>query len=156
LAGSTYNVYARWATHPNRATNAKHIINHNGGSAEVIVDQQQNGDQWNLLGQYDFVAGTSGNVVLTSEGANQYVIADAIGWDSDGILEHGSGTDPEIVIDDVDASYLGTWDSGTGGSYNSTQHWYFAPILDAGASVSESVGATMQSGGINSNHSCGT
>ena len=156
LAGSTYNVYARWATHPNRATNAKHIINYNGGSAEVIVDQQQNGDQWNLLGQYDFAAGTSGNVVLTSDGANQYVIADAIGWDSDGNLEHGSGTDPEIVIDDVDASYQGTWDSGEGGSYNSSQHWYFAPILAADVAVTDSVGAVMASGGLNSNHACGT
>ena len=156
MAGSTYNVYARWATHPNRATNAKHIINYNGGSAEVIVDQQQNGDQWNLLGQYDFAAGTSGNVVLTSDGANQYVIADAIGLDSDGNLEHGSGTDPEIVIDDVDASYQGTWDSGEGGSYNSSQHWYFAPILAADVAVTDSVGAVMASGGLNSNHACGT
>ena len=155
LASGTYNVYARWATHPNRATNAKHIINYKGGSAEVIVDQQQNGDQWNLLGQYEFAAGTSGNVVLTSEGANEYIIADAIGWDSDGDLVHGSGTDPEIVVDDASASYQGTWDSGTGG-YNSTVHWYFAPILDASVAVIDSVGAVMASGGLNSNHACGT
>jgi len=155
LAGGTYNVYARWTTHQNRATNAKHIINYDGESAEVIVNQEQNGDQWNLLGTYTFAAGTSGNVVLTSDGANEYIIADAIGWDSDGDLVHGSGTDPEIVVDDPDASYVGSWTSGTGG-YNETVHWHFAPSYDATASVTESVGATMQSGGINSNHSCGT
>ena len=40
------------ATHPNRATNAKYLINHDGGQAEVIVNQEQNGGRWNLLGTY--------------------------------------------------------------------------------------------------------
>ena len=155
LAGGIYNVYARWTTHQNRATNAKYIINYNGGSEDIIVNQEQDGDQWNLLGTYTFAAGTSGNVVLTSDGANQYIIADAIGWDSDGDLVHGSGTDPEVVVDDADATYQATWTSGEVG-YNDTVHWYFAPFYDATASVTESVGGTMQSGGLNSNHSCGT
>jgi hypothetical protein len=73
-----YNVYAWWTTHPNRATNAKYIINHDEGAPdEVIVNQEVDGSQWNLLGQYYF-DGTDDSVVLTSEGANEYIIADAI------------------------------------------------------------------------------
>jgi hypothetical protein len=134
--------------HSNRATNSKYIINHDGGSAEVIKNQEQNGSQWNLLGRYDF-DGTDDYVVLTSDGANDHVMADAVGWDSD-----FDGT-PDIIVDDADATYQGTWGSGSGW-YNSTQHWYYAPVLDVNASVIESVGATMASGGLNSNHSCGT
>jgi hypothetical protein len=41
------------------------------------VNQEINGGQWNLLGTFPFIAGTSGHVVL-SDDANDYVIADAI------------------------------------------------------------------------------
>jgi hypothetical protein len=149
----TYDVYAWWTAHDNRATNAKYIINHDGGSAEVTKDQEQNGGQWNLLGQYDF-DGTDDYVVLTSDGANEYIMADAVGWDSD--LD---GT-PDIIVDDADAgaTFQGTWTQGTSNPnlYGTSERYYYAPTLDANASVSESVGATMQSGGLSSNHSCGT
>jgi hypothetical protein len=75
-AGS-YKVYAWWTTYTNRATNAPYTIYYNGGSQEVRVNQQTNGGQWNLLGTYDFAAGTSGYVVL-SDDADGIVIADAI------------------------------------------------------------------------------
>jgi hypothetical protein len=148
LAGGTYNVYAWWTAHTNRATNTKYVINYDGGSVEVTTNQEQNGDQWNLLGQYDFAAGTSGNVVLTSDGANEYIMADAVRW-------YRTDDGDEVIVDDADATYQGTWTSAAVG-YNSTQHYYYAPIWDASASVSESVGGVMSSGGLSSNHSCGT
>jgi hypothetical protein len=77
VAGASYNVYAWWKASPNRATDSPYTIYYDGGSATVDVDQEVNGNQWNLLGTYPFVAGTSGYVVL-SDDANQYVIADAI------------------------------------------------------------------------------
>ena len=75
-----YNVYAWWRSHPNRASNVKYTIYYDGGSETVEISQKVNGRKWNLLGTYDFVAGTSGYVVL-SDDANGYVIADAIKWE---------------------------------------------------------------------------
>ena len=76
-AAASYDVYAWWKAEPNRASDAKYTIFYDGGSDTVIVNQEQNGSQWNYLGTYPFVAGTSGYVVL-SDDANEYVIADAV------------------------------------------------------------------------------
>ena len=75
-ASGTYNVYARWTAHPNRATDAKYTVNHAGGASTVTANQEANSGSWNLLGTYTFNAG-SATVTLTDQ-ANGYVIADAI------------------------------------------------------------------------------
>jgi hypothetical protein len=72
-----YRVYAWWNAWSNRATDAPYTINYDGGSETIDVNQEVNGGQWNLLGTYPFVAGTSGSVVL-NDNANEIVIADAI------------------------------------------------------------------------------
>jgi hypothetical protein len=79
VAGASYGVYAWWVASPNGATNAPYTIYYDGGSVTVRVDQGKDGNQWNLLGTYPFVAGTSGSVVL-SDDADSYVIADAVGF----------------------------------------------------------------------------
>jgi uncharacterized delta-60 repeat protein len=76
---NSYRVYARWVAGANRAMNAPYTINYDGGSAEVSVNQQGHGDQWNYLGTYPFAEGVSGSVEL-SDGADGFVIADAIKW----------------------------------------------------------------------------
>jgi nitrate reductase cytochrome c-type subunit len=80
-AADTYNVRAWWKASPNRATDSPYTIHYDGGSATVDVNQEINGNQWNLLGSYPFAAGTSGYVVL-SDDADQYVIADAVKFDN--------------------------------------------------------------------------
>jgi hypothetical protein len=74
-----YNVYAWWASHSNRATDAPFTIKYGDGTDEDTVDMNQeiNGSQWVLLGTYYFEAGTACSVVLSADG-NEYVIADAI------------------------------------------------------------------------------
>jgi hypothetical protein len=72
-----YKVYAWWTPNSNRATDAPYTINYNGGSDTVDVNQEINGNQWNYLGTYNFVAGTTGTVILTND-ANEYVMADAV------------------------------------------------------------------------------
>src|SRR5690606_20851498 len=74
----TYEVFARWVTHANRATNARHDIIHKGGTTSVTRNQQQNNGVWVSLGTYEFDAGTAGAVVVRNDGANGYVIADAV------------------------------------------------------------------------------
>jgi RHS repeat-associated protein len=75
-SSGTYNVYARWTAHPNRATDAKYTVNHAGGASLVTANQEANSGTWNLLGTYTFNAG-SATVSLTDQ-ANGYVIADAV------------------------------------------------------------------------------
>jgi len=74
-----YEVHAWWVAGTNRSSVAPFIINHSGGADTLLVNQQQNGNQWNYLNNYTFQAGTSGNVTLTNEAPGGYVvIADAI------------------------------------------------------------------------------
>jgi len=75
-----YRVYARWTAHPNRATNARYTITHDGGETPVTVNQQQNTAPWNLLGTFRLVPGAGHRVSLTDQ-ADGYVIADAVRFD---------------------------------------------------------------------------
>ena len=70
-----YDVYARWTSHANRASNAKYTVLHSGGATDVTVDQRQNGGQWVLLGS--FTLDGNSQVTLTDEG-DGYVVADGI------------------------------------------------------------------------------
>jgi hypothetical protein len=74
-----YSVYAWWSADTDRATDAEYTINYNGVPLSVTRDQQQNGGQWNFLGTFSFLAGTSGSVEL-GEAASGKAIADAIKW----------------------------------------------------------------------------
>ncbi len=78
VAGN-YAVYTRYPAGTNRATNTPVDINSNGATTTVTVDQQ-NSDNiwWKYLGTYNFAAGTTGNVTIRNDGANGYVMADAV------------------------------------------------------------------------------
>jgi hypothetical protein len=76
-----YEVFAWWTAGSNRATAAPYIIDHNGGSTVVHVDQTKNGGRWVSLGTYRFGAANPKNHSIrlscwTSSG--QYVIGDAV------------------------------------------------------------------------------
>jgi hypothetical protein len=72
-----YDVYLRWTALSNRASNVPVTVNHDGGQANHILNQQSNGSRWNLLGSYTFSAGT-GSVVVSNASTDGYVIADAV------------------------------------------------------------------------------
>lgn len=74
----TYEVFARWVAHTNRATNARYDILHSGGTATVRKNQRENNGVWVSLGSYTFAAGTAGAVVVRNDGTDGYVIADAV------------------------------------------------------------------------------
>jgi hypothetical protein len=115
LSGS-YQVYLRWNSSTSRATNAPVDIIHQNGTNTILVNQTTNGGKWNLLGTYQFSAGTAGGVTLRNDGTTSHVIADAVlfasnfaldpqfsglPWrDADGdavcdYLEFLNGTDPQ-------------------------------------------------------------
>ena len=76
LAGSgQYRVFAKWTANPNRATNAPYTVRHSAGESTILINQQQNGGQWQLLGTYALDANSR---VTLSDAANGYVIADAV------------------------------------------------------------------------------
>jgi lysophospholipase L1-like esterase len=77
VSGS-YQVFLRWTSNANRATNVPVDVIRAGGTTTVTVNQQLNGGQWNLLGTYTFNAGTSGGVRIRTTSTNGYVIADAV------------------------------------------------------------------------------
>jgi N-acetylmuramoyl-L-alanine amidase len=72
-----YEVFARWSSGPNRATNANYQITSNAAPANVGVNQKSNGGAWQSLGNFDFQAGKSQSVVLNDK-ADGVVVADAI------------------------------------------------------------------------------
>jgi hypothetical protein len=156
----TYNVYAWWHAHSNRATNAPYTINHSSGFETIPVNQEENGGQWNQLGTgtYIFVAGNC--VVLSNEGADEYVIADAIGFDSDGIFN----PDPEIVIDNNNPSVTyspGAWPSYSGNPqiYGADAQYYAKQegvSMDRNATLQESVGGRIDlaGAGVSQNGVC--
>jgi hypothetical protein len=77
-----YKVSVWWTQHANRATNTPITVYHAGGSTPYTVNQETNGGQWNELpGTFTFAAGSNtatGSVLITNEGANEYVVVDAV------------------------------------------------------------------------------
>jgi hypothetical protein len=76
-----YNVYMRWTSGTNRASNADIHINTPAVQCECLINQRTNGGAWYLLGRYYFGAGYStsnGSVSIFATGANGYVVADAV------------------------------------------------------------------------------
>jgi hyaluronate lyase len=71
-------VYAYWSAYTNLATNIPVDIQSSTGTTTVTVNEQQNGEQWNLLGKSPFTAGTAGTVTIRNNGTNGYVVADAV------------------------------------------------------------------------------
>lgn len=75
----TYQIRIAYTTNPNRATNATVTIHHQGGSKTIKVNQRKaKASSLLTLGVFPFEKGTHGKVVLSDEGADGYVIADAV------------------------------------------------------------------------------
>ncbi|MFC4075642.1 DNRLRE domain-containing protein [Salinithrix halophila] len=72
-----YDVYVKYLSHTDRATNAPYTVQYDGGTDIQKVNQKENGSQWVKLGTYGFRAGKRGKITL-SDDANGTVVADAI------------------------------------------------------------------------------
>jgi beta-glucanase (GH16 family) len=74
-----YDVFMRWTSETNHATNAPVDIDYNGGTNTVYVNQQiSDGVWWVYLGTYNFTAGANNSVLVRDDGASGQVIANAI------------------------------------------------------------------------------
>jgi hypothetical protein len=60
-----YQIYEWHPQGDKRATDSPHVIQHQGGTQTIPVNQTKNGGQWNFIGSYPLAAGTNGNVKIT-------------------------------------------------------------------------------------------
>ena len=72
----SYLVYVWWMFPPNRSTAAQYTVVHAGGTFTTTRNQQSGGGQWQLLGTFQFNAGTGGRVQVSD--VNGQVAADAV------------------------------------------------------------------------------
>jgi hypothetical protein len=82
-AAGSYEVFARWTSGPNRASNAPYTVTHAGGTTTVPANQTVNGGVWRSLGTFRFEPGRDHGVTL-SDNANGVVVADGVRWLSSG------------------------------------------------------------------------
>ena len=72
-----YKVYGWWPAMKNAASNVPVKIFAANGTIELKIDQQNTGDDWQLLGTYSFNAGQNNLVEISNTNANGIVIGDA-------------------------------------------------------------------------------
>jgi lipoprotein-anchoring transpeptidase ErfK/SrfK len=74
-----YEVFARWTSGPDRASNALYWVSSESGTQAVTQNQQANGGSWQSLGSFAFAPGKHEGVTL-SDRADGVVVADAVRW----------------------------------------------------------------------------
>ncbi len=78
-ASGNYSVFEWHSVGGNRTTDARIEVTHSGGTHAVTINQQLNGGQWNLLGTFNFAAGSAGYVRIKDYfTTGSVVIADAV------------------------------------------------------------------------------
>jgi hypothetical protein len=119
VSGS-YNVSMWWTAWSSRSMQIPVAIQSSSGTAAVYVNQQLNGGMWNGIGTYNFVAGNSYKVTITSQPDPTSTSADAVRFVY-------AGNTPDIIVDNKDTASTartGTWtSSGSAGYYGTDSLW---------------------------------
>jgi hypothetical protein len=82
-AAGKYEVRLAYTANPNRASNVVVHVIHTGGFTTVKVDQKKKppiDGTWVSLGTFEFEKGKKASVTVTNEGADGFVIIDAVQW----------------------------------------------------------------------------
>ena len=82
-AAGKYEVRVAYSANANRATNVKVSVAHAGGTAEKKIDQKKKppiDGLWVSLGTFEFAKGKTGSVTISNDGADGFVILDAVQW----------------------------------------------------------------------------
>ena len=77
-ATGSYRLYAKWPASASLTPEAVYTVSYQGGTADVVMNQRENGGKWNLLGTFPFAAGGSGYKVSLAESSLGTVAADAL------------------------------------------------------------------------------
>jgi autotransporter-associated beta strand protein len=127
-ARGNYDVYLRWTTHANRATNTPVDLNFADGSRTVTVNQQLNNGVWMPLTNITAASGTSTSLTIRNNGANGNVIADAVQF----IPRHAPWSPPEENLSEytllpVDDHFDGTaLDTTTWATFQGRSEYHIA------------------------------
>ncbi|WP_442512185.1 beta strand repeat-containing protein [Novipirellula sp. SH528] len=73
-----YEVFVKYSSHANRASNAKFSVTHADGTFVVSQNQKTGGGVFQSLGLFNFAIGTDGHVIIDAAGSDGYVTADAV------------------------------------------------------------------------------
>src|SRR5262249_45164757 len=87
-----YEVRLTYVPHTNRASNVPVRIFHADGDVTVTVNQRQTppiDGRWLSLGRYRFEQGMQWFVMVSTDGANGYVVADAVQFLPDDLPQRG-------------------------------------------------------------------
>ncbi len=82
-AAGKYEVRVAYSANANRATNVKASVTYSGGTAEKTIDQKKKppiDGLWVSLGTFEFAKGKTGSVIISNDGADGFVILDAVQW----------------------------------------------------------------------------
>ncbi len=88
-----YEVSMWWTEWSSRSDNVPVDIEYLYGTATKYINQQQNGGQWNSLGEFQFESGVSYNVTITAQPGPSSTCADAVRF----IKVPGPGLDVEHI-----------------------------------------------------------
>lgn len=78
-ASGIYQVDVWYRAANDRPDDAAYTIAHANGFSQVLVDQRLNGNKWFTLGEFEFDAGTSGSIRLSSDAEpGNTIVADAV------------------------------------------------------------------------------
>ena len=78
VVSGNYDLSMWWTEWSSRATYAEVSIATADGTETVFINQQQDGGQWNTVGEYYFAAGAGYDVTITSSPASASTCADAV------------------------------------------------------------------------------
>jgi hypothetical protein len=107
-----FTVSIRYTADAGRASNAKATVVHSGGSFDFLVDMRADGGMWVELGTFAFDPAAGQGLLLSAEGADGFVIADAVRF-----VETDTLPPPplrELVVDNLDVAQtvaVGTWNT---------------------------------------------
>ena len=133
-----YSVSVYYPQGTNRAVDAPYTVHHVSDSSVHIVNQQTGGGQWNTLGSYYFVAGTSGRVTLSNDAGENVVIADAVRFEA-------TANTIELTMEAVPSAWGGT-SPAAGGTY--TKVYNEVVVISANAAVGYEFDHWEVSGGM--------
>lgn len=77
-SAGTYEVFTRWVSDADFATNAQASFNYSGGTADFILNMTSRGGKWISLDTYYFDAGEEVSLTISNSDANQTIIADGL------------------------------------------------------------------------------
>lgn len=83
LKPGRYTVRVGYTADPNRASNVRVTVHHAGGAKELRLNERKppaEDGMFTTLGEFEFGEGKPAAVVITNEGADGYVVIDAVQW----------------------------------------------------------------------------